>query len=212
MATFVSQVSVLSLIAIFGAATTAMKQNVTSTKIQSRHFLAVGSSEGEDVVNSSPASKIFSGRPSWLNTRGNPRTQPNPPRLWAGTSGRYCRGVGRTAQAKARHSNGQGRWLVKSARFILDLLKNAESSADVKGLDVDALYISHIQKTPRPEELWIELEKTWTWLAFNLAKNLLAAASKCWILAWGDVEELIKSLKEQRARLDGLESGERGLK
>ncbi|XP_028550479.1 uncharacterized protein LOC110109653 [Dendrobium catenatum] len=87
MATFVSQVSVLSLIAIFGAATTAMKQNVTSTKIQSRHFLAVGSSEGEDVVNSSPASKIFSGRPSWLNTRGNPRTQPNPPRLWAGTSG-----------------------------------------------------------------------------------------------------------------------------
>ncbi|KAI0522535.1 hypothetical protein KFK09_004915 [Dendrobium nobile] len=58
---------------------------------------------------------------------------------------RYCRGVGRTAQAKARHSNGQGRWPVKSARFILDLLKNAESSADVKGLDVDALYIYHIQ-------------------------------------------------------------------
>ncbi|KAH0461829.1 hypothetical protein IEQ34_009404 [Dendrobium chrysotoxum] len=58
---------------------------------------------------------------------------------------RYCGGVGRTAQAKARHSNGQGRWPVKSAKFILDLLKNAESNADVKGLDVDALYISHIQ-------------------------------------------------------------------
>ncbi|KAK8939996.1 60S ribosomal protein L17 [Platanthera guangdongensis] len=58
---------------------------------------------------------------------------------------RFCRGVGRTAQAKARHSNGQGRWPVKSAKFILDLLKNAESNADVKGLDVDALYISHIQ-------------------------------------------------------------------
>ncbi|KAG2595421.1 hypothetical protein PVAP13_5KG073200 [Panicum virgatum] len=40
---------------------------------------------------------------------------------------RYCGGVGRTAQAKSRHSNGQGRWPVKSARFILDLLKNAES-------------------------------------------------------------------------------------
>lgn len=44
---------------------------------------------------------------------------------------RYCGGVGRTAQAKNRHSNGQGRWPVKSARFILDLLKNAESNAEV---------------------------------------------------------------------------------
>ncbi|XP_042474556.1 60S ribosomal protein L17-1 isoform X1 [Zingiber officinale] len=58
---------------------------------------------------------------------------------------RFCRGVGRTAQAKNRHPNGQGRWPVKSARFILDLLKNAESNAEVKGLDVDVLYVSHIQ-------------------------------------------------------------------
>ncbi|RZC70293.1 hypothetical protein C5167_033419 [Papaver somniferum] len=58
---------------------------------------------------------------------------------------RFCGGVGRTAQAKNRHSNGQGRWPAKSAKFILDLLKNAESNADVKGLDVDSLYISHIQ-------------------------------------------------------------------
>jgi large subunit ribosomal protein L17e len=58
---------------------------------------------------------------------------------------RFCRGVGRTAQAKNRHSNGQGRWPVKSAKFVLDLLKNAESNAEVKGLDVDSLYISHIQ-------------------------------------------------------------------
>ncbi|KAF4378812.1 hypothetical protein F8388_006263 [Cannabis sativa] len=58
---------------------------------------------------------------------------------------RFCRGVGRTAQAKNRHSNGQGRWPVKSAKFILDLLKNAESNAEVKGLDVDALFVSHIQ-------------------------------------------------------------------
>lgn len=58
---------------------------------------------------------------------------------------RFCGGVGRTAQAKARHSNGQGRWPVKSAHFLLGLLKNAESNAEVKGLDVDTLYISHIQ-------------------------------------------------------------------
>lgn len=83
---------------------------------------------------------------------------------------RFCRGVGRTAQAKNRHSNGQGRWPAKSAKFILDLLKNAESNAEVlppfwyslpytspsvasllihlvqvKGLDVETLFISHIQ-------------------------------------------------------------------
>lgn len=58
---------------------------------------------------------------------------------------RFCGGVGRTAQAKNRHSNGQGRWPMKSAKFILDLLKNAESNAEVKGLDVDSLIISHIQ-------------------------------------------------------------------
>uniref|UniRef100_A0A803L167 50S ribosomal protein L22, chloroplastic n=1 Tax=Chenopodium quinoa TaxID=63459 RepID=A0A803L167_CHEQI len=57
---------------------------------------------------------------------------------------RFCRGVGRTAQAKNRHSNGQGRWPVKSAKFVLDLLKNAESNAEAC-LDVDSLYISHIQ-------------------------------------------------------------------
>ncbi|KAL5570589.1 hypothetical protein UlMin_027164 [Ulmus minor] len=42
-----------------------------------------------------------------------------------------CCGVGRTAQAKNHHSNGQGRWPVKSAGFILDLVKNAESNAEV---------------------------------------------------------------------------------
>ncbi|MFS7929696.1 putative ribosomal protein L22/L17 [Helianthus anomalus] len=56
-----------------------------------------------------------------------------------------CRGVGRTAHAKNRHSNGQARWPAKSAKFILDLHKNAESNAEVKGLDVDAFHISHIQ-------------------------------------------------------------------
>ncbi|KAJ7545224.1 hypothetical protein O6H91_09G111600 [Diphasiastrum complanatum] len=58
---------------------------------------------------------------------------------------RFCGGVGRTAQAKARHSNGQGRWPVKSAEFLLGLLKNAESNAEVKGLDTETLFVSHIQ-------------------------------------------------------------------
>lgn len=59
---------------------------------------------------------------------------------------RFCGGVGRTAQAKVVGStNGQGRWPVKSCRFLLDLLKNAESNAESKGLDTDTLYVQHIQ-------------------------------------------------------------------
>jgi ribosomal protein L22 len=45
---------------------------------------------------------------------------------------RYSGGVGRNAQVKnAGHACGQGRWPVKSAEFVLNLLKNAESNAEV---------------------------------------------------------------------------------
>merc|ERR1712033_49145 len=57
---------------------------------------------------------------------------------------RFMGGVGRHAQAKV-HGTSQGRWPVKSAEFLLHLLKNAESNAEFKGLDADALVIDHIQ-------------------------------------------------------------------
>jgi large subunit ribosomal protein L17e len=67
---------------------------------------------------------------------------PAPPPL----THRFTGCIGRTAQAKNEGSTTrQGRWPVKSCEFLLNLLKNAESNAEVKGLDVDALYISHIQ-------------------------------------------------------------------
>merc|ERR1712216_804097 len=54
--------------------------------------------------------------------------------------------VGRTAQAKAEGStNGQGRWPVKSCKFLLDLLRNAASNAEAKGLDTDEMVVEHIQ-------------------------------------------------------------------
>ncbi|KAG5223806.1 60S ribosomal protein [Salix suchowensis] len=55
---------------------------------------------------------------------------------------RFCRGVGQTAQAKNRHSNGQGCWPAKSA-----------SNDEVKGLDVDAARASistHNSIDPEP--------------------------------------------------------------
>lgn len=40
-------------------------------------------------------------------------------------------GTWRTTPPKNRHSNGQGWWLAKLAKSILDLLENAESNAQV---------------------------------------------------------------------------------
>merc|ERR1712179_809158 len=62
---------------------------------------------------------------------------------------RYNGGVSRCAQAK-QWGTTQGRWPKKSAEFLLQLLKNAESNADLKGLDVDHLVIDHIQVNRAP--------------------------------------------------------------
>merc|ERR1711997_1302969 len=63
---------------------------------------------------------------------------------------RFMGGVGRHAQAKV-HGTSQGRWPVKSAEFLLHLLKNAESNAEYKGLDADHLVVDHIQVNCAPK-------------------------------------------------------------
>merc|ERR550537_302926 len=57
---------------------------------------------------------------------------------------KYTGCIGRTPQAKA-FKMSQGRWPVKSAKIVLDLLRNAESNAVFKNLDSDNLIIKHIQ-------------------------------------------------------------------
>jgi len=59
---------------------------------------------------------------------------------------RFTGGVGRCSQAKNHpRSNGQGRFPVKSVEFIQNLLKNAESNAEARNLNVDDLVIVHAQ-------------------------------------------------------------------
>eukprot|EP00928_Gymnodinium_smaydae_P047355 TRINITY_DN315_c0_g1_i3.p1 TRINITY_DN315_c0_g1~~TRINITY_DN315_c0_g1_i3.p1 ORF type:complete len:187 (+),score=66.48 TRINITY_DN315_c0_g1_i3:74-634(+) len=60
---------------------------------------------------------------------------------------KYTGCIGRTPQAKA-FKMSQGRWPVKSAKVLLDLLRNAESNAEFKNLDTDNLTIEHIQVNP----------------------------------------------------------------
>ncbi|VCW72292.1 unnamed protein product [Gulo gulo] len=65
---------------------------------------------------------------------------------------RYNGGVGRCAQAK-QWGWTQGQWPKESAEFLLRMLKNAESNAKLKGLDVDSLVIEHIQVNKAPK-MW----------------------------------------------------------
>ena len=45
----------------------------------------------------------------------------------------------------------KARWPVKSAEFLIDLLKNAEANADTKGLDTSALIVKRIQVNQAPK-------------------------------------------------------------
>ena len=64
---------------------------------------------------------------------------------------RFASGVGRTPQVKPFKVT-QGRWPVKSVEFITGLLKNAESNAEAKGLDISNLVIRHIQVNQAPKQ------------------------------------------------------------
>merc|ERR1712168_866275 len=69
---------------------------------------------------------------------------------------RFNRGVGRCAQAKQFTSApgvraSQGRWPEKSCKYLLELLRNAESNAELKSLDVDSLYVEHVAVNEAPK-------------------------------------------------------------
>ncbi|KAE9962100.1 60S ribosomal protein L17 [Venturia inaequalis] len=64
---------------------------------------------------------------------------------------RYAGGTGRCAQGK-QMGVSRARWPVKSAEFLLGLLKNAEANADTKGLDTSNLIVKHIQVNQAPKQ------------------------------------------------------------
>lgn len=64
---------------------------------------------------------------------------------------RYNSSIGRTAQGK-EFGVTKARWPVKSVKFVQDLLTNAASNADAKGLDLTKLYVSHIQVNHAPKQ------------------------------------------------------------
>ena len=64
---------------------------------------------------------------------------------------KYTGGVGRHAQLKNMKAPGSKcRWPQKATKVILDLLINAERNAETKGMDTDALVITHTQCNRAP--------------------------------------------------------------
>merc|ERR1712061_947529 len=63
---------------------------------------------------------------------------------------RFNGSTGRCSQAK-QFKHVTGRWPKKSAEFLMQLLKNAESNAETKGLDAEHLVIEHIQVNAAPK-------------------------------------------------------------
>jgi large subunit ribosomal protein L17e len=63
---------------------------------------------------------------------------------------RFAGGIGRASQAK-QFKTTKGRWPEKSCKFMLRLLKNAESNADAKNIDLEDLHIKTIvvQQAPK---------------------------------------------------------------
>ena len=63
---------------------------------------------------------------------------------------RFNGSIGRASQGK-EFGVTKARWPVKSVEFITDLIKNALSNAETKGLDASTLYIKHIQVNQAPK-------------------------------------------------------------
>lgn len=67
----------------------------------------------------------------------------------------------------------RARWPVKSAEFLLGLLKNAEANADTKGLDTGNLIVKHIQVNQAPKQ------RRRTYRAHGRVSNLISLPIDC---------------------------------
>ncbi|KAI9490903.1 50S ribosomal protein L22, partial [Zychaea mexicana] len=104
-------------------------------------------------------------------------------------------GVGRTAQAKEFKAT-QGRWPVKSVKFVTDLLKNAESNAEAKGLNVEELYISSIIVNQAPKH------RRRTYRAHGRINPFMTSPSHIEVILTEKEETVAKASENKVARLN----------
>mmetsp|Transcript_21181 Transcript_21181/g.21301 ORF Transcript_21181/g.21301 Transcript_21181/m.21301 type:complete len:190 (+) Transcript_21181:67-636(+) len=65
---------------------------------------------------------------------------------------KYTGGIGRHSLGKQYNAPGDKvGWPIKATKVILDLLRNVESNAETKGLDLEQVVLTHVQSNQAPK-------------------------------------------------------------
>lgn len=113
---------------------------------------------------------------------------------------RFNHSIGRTAQGK-EFGVTKARWPAKSVNFIKDLLRNAQSNAEVKGLDVSKLKISNIQVNQAPKQ------RRRTYRAHGRINAYQSSPSHIEIILTEVDEAVAKAPEDKKMRLNSRQKG-----
>ncbi|GBL48645.1 60S ribosomal protein L17B [Candidozyma auris] len=113
---------------------------------------------------------------------------------------RFNGSIGRTAQGK-EWGVQKARWPVKSVNYVKDLLQNAQSNAEAKGLDVAKLKITHIQVNQAPKN------RRRTYRAHGRSNAYLSHPSHIELIVTEEEEEIAKAVEKVQPRLNSRQRG-----
>ena len=113
---------------------------------------------------------------------------------------RFNHSIGRTAQGK-EFGVTKARWPAKSVNFVKDLLQNAASNAESKGLEVSKLKISHIQVNQAPKQ------RRRTYRAHGRINAYQSSPSHIEVIVTEEGEAVEKSDEAKKVRLNSRQKG-----
>jgi large subunit ribosomal protein L17e len=113
---------------------------------------------------------------------------------------RFAHSIGRTAQGK-EFGVTKARWPAKSVNFIKDLLTNAQSNAESKGLDVSKLKVSHIQVNQAPKQ------RRRTYRAHGRVNAYQSSPSHIELIVTEESEAVEKAKDDKKLRLNTRQKG-----
>ncbi|PSK40781.1 60S ribosomal protein L17-B [Candidozyma pseudohaemuli] len=113
---------------------------------------------------------------------------------------RFNHSIGRTAQGK-EWGVQKARWPAKSVNYVKDLLQNAQSNAEAKGLDVAKLKITHIQVNQAPKN------RRRTYRAHGRSNAYLSHPSHIELIVSEEEEQIAKATDKVQPRLNSRQRG-----
>ncbi|CAN3375815.1 hypothetical protein DIURU_003916 [Diutina rugosa] len=113
---------------------------------------------------------------------------------------RFNSSIGRTGQAK-KYGTPFGRWPEKSVRFVRDLLINAKSNAEAKGLDTTKLKVTNIQVNQAPKM------RRRTYRAHGRINAYQSSPSHIELIVTEEDEVVEKPKEDKKLRLNSRQKG-----